>query len=198
MLTYPGYLETLLRTPDMGLFNDNPYGMTNESFTKWINQKRMFQRFNKSYTHIESAVLPERKWSFLAMHFEIHMKSLYFIKQFPDGFFEAINDAGQVACFLPEPDTNRPQKFRISLYDERGPIYHDVFDTREDALSFIAGKYHYKPGALDRLVGTEEWDRGVLTLGWISDGLTPLEGYRRDFDNPDVQKLFKPIFGDES
>ncbi|GLQ71075.1 hypothetical protein [Vibrio penaeicida] len=194
MLNYTQYLETQLRSEDMGLFNDNPYGLSNESFTQWLNQQRMYKRFHNSFTHVEDASLPERKWGFFVTTFKRIQKKSFLSSQFPNGFFEAVNDQGQVACLLPEPDKNREEKFRISLYDERGPRYHEVFHTRTEALHSIAGKYHYEPGALDALVGTEDWDRGLCTLGWISDGLTPLEGYQRDKSNPEVNRLFFSVF----
>tara|TARA_B110000008_G_C16869475_1_gene524186 strand:+ start:435 stop:1022 length:588 start_codon:yes stop_codon:yes gene_type:complete len=180
--------EYSLSTED-SLFIDNIYGCNEGEFEVWLNKQRIFKRYNPDYTALYDANLPENKWSFFQMHYERQVRASYLINAFPNGFFEAKRSEGDVACFL--PDTYGKKKFRISFYRANGPTYHETYSERLDALSFLAhGGFIACEGALDALVGTDEWNRGLYITQWLAEGTHPMDGLKRECHKAEVQRLF--------
>jgi hypothetical protein len=65
------------------------------------------------------------------------------------------------------PSTAHPGKFRFTIFDQRAWVMHeDNFETSVDALfeMFRWGYVLHDPGALERLIGTEEWIQGMRFL----------------------------------
>lgn len=170
-------------------FHYNSHGATESDFVEWLNKQRMFARFNVGYTALYNALLPVKKWSFFIKMYELQVKKLSLRKQYPDGWFEAVSEH-DVACFL--PDTYGAKPFRVSVYGENGPRFHEVFDSREDALDYLSrGEYKVQDGALERIVGTDKWDRGLYVARWLSEGIHPNDGLKSNYQNsPEIQKLF--------
>jgi hypothetical protein len=169
------------------------FGCYEDDFLKWLREQRLFIKRFSEYLNskLDEICLPERKWGFFQFHYERSKRTEYLINTFPSGFFEAVGKNGEVACFLPDTYGYADKPFRISLYRSDGPTYHDVFKTRLDALTFLANR-GYKPleGALDRLVGTDAWDRGLQVTKWIAEGLHPVDGLKRDKHIPEIAELF--------
>jgi hypothetical protein len=169
------------------------YGCYEDDFLEWLREQRLFiKRFATANAETLNDVrMPERKWGFFSLMYERSKRTAFLINTYPDGFFECIKDGDtdDVACFL--PDTYGEKPYRISLYKSNGPTYHDVFNSREEALTYLAQK-GYKPceNALERLVGTDRWDRGLQVTRWIQEGIHPTEGLERDKHIPAIARLF--------
>ena len=174
-------------------FKDSPvvFKCSEPSFHRWLLQQRMIvTRFSDQLSkRLNDFELPLNKWDFFLEHYEREQETIYLINTFPDGYFEAVADDGQVACFL--PDTYGKKPYRLSFYRSNGPTYHETYTTREEALSYLARR-GYKPleGALDMLVGTDTWNRGLQVCQWIAEGISPQEGLLRDKHKSEVSRLF--------
>lgn len=169
----------------------NLYGCNEVEFCKWLYEQRLFKRFYPdSNPELELTSLPAKKWLFFKKHYTLQVRNHHIWSTYPNGFFEAINEDNKVACLLPEPSGKYP--YRVSLYDESGPIYHECFNSRDEALTFMAkGDYNHKENALDSLVGTPKWNRGIYLLKWKGEGIMPMLGYDRDKDKyDDIKQLF--------
>lgn len=167
------------------------FGCIETEFEKWLKSQRLFIKRFADYldTQLDQICLPERKWGFFQLHYERSKRTEYLTSVYPDGFFETVNDSGTVACFL--PDTYGDKPYRVSLYRSNGPTYHDVFSSRTEALTYLAhGGYKPQQGALDALVGTHEWNRGLQVARWLQEGIHPFEGLKRDKHIPEIACLF--------
>lgn len=193
-MTYAEFIEISLKSEVEGLFDDNPYGVSEAGFTKWLNEQRLFKRFHPSYTALHEVILTERKWQHFTLKYETKLKNAFFVENYPEGYFEGIDKDGVVVCLLPEPSDRGRGDYRLSYYDRRGPISHSVHRTRNAALENIAGRFEYAPGALDKLVGTKDWNIGIQNLRWLADSLTPFQGYQRDKHIPEIANLYQGIF----
>lgn len=173
-------------------FLDNrQFGCFEGEFEKWLKHQRLFvKRYPEQSTKaLFDMCLPANKWGFYVSIFERSAKVNHLVSLYPNGFFETVRDDGQVACFLPEP-SNRA-KFRLSFYRENGPTYHEVYTTRTDALEHLARRgFKASEGALDKLVGTVLWDRGVLITQWLADGIYPMDAIKQSVHIPEIQRLF--------
>ncbi len=169
---------------------DELYGCNESEFEKWLRKQRLFiKRFSQPNVPLEKVRLPINKWGFFIKHYKKETRTNFLVSTFPDGFFEAINDDGLVAAFL--PDTYGQAPYRISYYRDNGPVYHEAFNTRTDALVKLArSNFKAEEGVLDNLLNTERWDRGLIVAIWLSEGIHPMEGLKRDKDLPEIQKLF--------
>jgi hypothetical protein len=171
------------------LFIDNIYGCNEDDFEIWLNKQRIFKRYNPNYTALYDANLPENKWSFFQMHYERQRRTSYLVNAYPNGFFETQKSKDEVACFL--PDTYGKKKYRISFYRKNGPTHHETYTHRLDALSHLAHcGFVACEGALDALVGTDEWNRGLYITQWIAEGIHPMDGLKRECHKAEVQRLF--------
>lgn len=167
------------------------YGCHETTFERWLKRQRMFiKRYGENCTiKLCDLELPERTWQFFTRHFERVTRTQYLVDKYPDGFFEAITEDGQVAAFL--PDTYGKKPYRLSFYGENGARYHETYDSRSEALTVLAHrKYSAKEGVLDALVGTDSWNRGVYICNWIAEGILPHDGLKRDKHIPEVAQLF--------
>ncbi|GMQ49626.1 hypothetical protein [Vibrio sp. 10N] len=168
------------------------YGCNETEFEKWLNNQRLFiKRYATStYTQLKDMQMPTKKWSFFQMHYERQTRTNYLVNRYPDGFFEAKGkDEDEVACFL--PDTYGKKKYRISFYRKNGPVNHETYSHRLDALSHLANRgFTACEGALDALVGTNEWNRGLYITKWLAEGIHPMDGLKRESHKPEVQMLF--------
>lgn len=175
------------------LFTDTSrFGCIETEFEKWLKSQRLFiKRFAESLNQpLENVRLPVRKWEFFQLHYERSKRTDYLVQTYPDGYFETVSDDGQsVACLL--PDTYGKKPLRISFYRKNGPSYHETYSSRTEALTYLANHgYTPKQGALDVLVGTDEWDRGVYVTKWLAEGVHPMDGLKRDQHIPEVARLF--------
>ncbi len=165
-------------------------GCNETEFEKWLKSQRLFiKRFGQLDVPLNDVHLPVKKWFFFTSHFERVKRTQYLTSTFPEGFFEAIGENGEVACLLPDTYGNEP--YRISYYRENGPTYHETFSNRSEALTKLAnGRFVAKEGALDELLHTPKWDRGLQVAIWLSEGIHPTKGLKRDKHLPEVQRLF--------
>ncbi|BBM67883.1 hypothetical protein VA249_45290 (plasmid) [Vibrio alfacsensis] len=191
-ISFRDYKSAWTLCPEDDLFIDTEqYGCHEDEFEKWLKSQRLFiKRFAENCSlQLSDMVLPEKKWGFFTERFEREMHTHYLVNLYPDGFFEAVNDSGEVACFLPEPSSK--YEFRISYYRDNGPTYHECYNSRFEALSHMA-HYKFKPedGALDRLVHTDKWNRGLQVAMWLYEGINPHVGLQRDRHIPEIQHLF--------
>lgn len=168
------------------------YGCHEGAFEKWLKNQRLFvKRYTEnSKKSLMRMLLPDNKWFFYIDRFNQEMQTQYVINKYPNGFFEAVReDTGEVACFLPEP--SEKYEFRISYYRANGPTYHECYHDSVEALTKLARtKFIAREGALDELVGTPIWNRGVYVCNWIAEGIHPMMGVKRDCENPEIQELF--------
>lgn len=77
---------------------------------------------------------------------------------------------------LPETYSDQREKgnlFRLSYYSQSGASYHDVFKSFKDAVksAFMGGYNTLVPGSLDALVGTDEWNRGLVVTKAVQSGI---------------------------
>lgn len=168
-------------------------GCHEASFENWLKNKRLFiMRYtvNSLDWKLASLSLPEKKWFFFTELYEREMMSQFLTDKYPDGFFEAVSpDGSEVAAFLPDTYSKKP--YRISYYKAHGAIYHETYSTRQEALKHLAhSRFTAEEGALDALVGTDEWNRGIYICNWISEGILPNDGLLRDKHIPEVSYLF--------
>lgn len=174
------------------LFLDSKqFGCHETEFEKWLKAQRLFiKRYSLNLVlPLYEMLLPLNKWRFFSDHFEREMQNQFLVSEYPEGFFEAEDEDGQVAAFL--PDTYGKMDYRISFYRANGPTYHETYKTRKEALKVLANrKFIAKEGALDALVGTDSWNRGLYICSWIQQGISPMQGLLRDQQKNDVQKLF--------
>ncbi|EGR0468607.1 hypothetical protein FG064_16545 [Vibrio cholerae] len=168
------------------------YGCHENEFYHWLKKQRMMVKrysINQSSSLMDFQ-LPENKWFFFIDVFNRQMKTTFLVKQYPDGFFEAINNEGEVAAFL--PDTYGKEPYRLSYYKSNGPIHHQTYATRLEALEHLANRmFVAKEGVLDSLIGTDQWNRGLYVCKWLSEGIHPMDGARNEQENPEVKRLFK-------
>ncbi|MGR5328540.1 hypothetical protein [Photobacterium damselae] len=80
---------------------------------------------------------------------------------------ETDKDRIDLAVILPEPDIDQRNKgnmFRISHYGRNGAVSHQVYKSFREAMyeCLLSGYNVYAPGTLDSLVGTREWERGLV------------------------------------
>ncbi|NOI32254.1 hypothetical protein [Vibrio coralliilyticus] len=174
------------------LFLDSSqYGCHETEFEKWLKTQRLFiKRYSLNLVlPLYEMLLPLKKWRFFSERFEREMQNQFLVSEYPEGFFEAEDEDGQVAAFL--PDTYGKMDYRISFYRANGPTYHETYETRQEALKVLANrKFIAKEGALDALVGTSSWNRGIYICSWIQEGISPMEGLLRDRQQSEVQQLF--------
>lgn len=173
-------------------FDTARYGCHEDVFYHWLKKQRlMIKRYSIQQSNsLMDFQLPENKWFFFIDHFNRQMETKFLVTRYPDGFFEAINDEGGVAAFLPETYGKEP--YRLSFYKSNGPIHHMTYSTRLDALKHLARQgYVAKEGVLDKLVGTDEWNRGLYVCTWLSKGIHPTDGVQMEKENPEVKRLFK-------
>lgn len=171
------------------------FGCTEDKFWKWLRTQRLFiKRYAGDAVTFHEVQMPEKKWSFFLFHYERSTRTHFLVNSYPSGYFECIEkgDDSHVACFLPEPSGDADKPYRLSFYRPSGPTYHEVYRTRTEALTYLAN-HGYKPciGALDALVGTVEWDRGLVVTRWLSEGIHPTEGLKRDSGIAEVAQLFQ-------
>lgn len=167
------------------------FGCNEETFETWLKKQNIVKKryINQIDKPLCEFSLTLDKWDFFIEHFEREMRRTYIIRNYPSGYFEAVRDDGQVACFL--PDTYGKQPYRLSFYRKTGPIHHEAYSSRDEALGYLATRgYKAEKGALDRLVGTVLWDRGVQVCQWIAEGISPQEGLLRDKHKSEVSRLF--------
>lgn len=177
------------------LWEENPYGFSEDKFEQWVNKQRSFSRWHTHYTPLKEMCLPERRWGFFQEAFERDCRRQFLVSCFPAGWFEAKKEDGEVAALLPEPSGKKP--YRLSFYRDNGPTYHEVYSDREEALSHLAARgFTHCEGAIDALVGTEKWNRGLWVTKWIAEGIHPMEGAKRDAHLDDVQHLFADVLGE--
>ncbi len=175
-------------------FETQLFGCHETEFEKWLKRQRLFvKRYSEQLKKsLNDIVLPENKWGFFTSRFERAKRTEYLISKYPDGYFETQKGEGkelQVACFL--PDTYGQKPYRISFYRKCGPVYHESYDSRLEALEHLARSgYEHAEGILDSLVGTVEWDRDIYVTKWKQENLFPWEGIKRDQHIPEVQHLF--------
>lgn len=165
------------------------YGCTEYRFAQWLEEDSFLKNRFSSPIILSQLAFSEKRWRRLEQLFVQFCRNMVLIKKYPQGYFEAINDNGYVACLL--PDTYGTAAYRISLYTENGPISHHEFNTRDDALDYLVRQnYSPKEGALDSMVGTDKWNCGLWICKWIFDQLAPWEGLERDGHLPEVKRLF--------
>ncbi|EGR4213927.1 hypothetical protein NTH44_003349 [Vibrio metoecus] len=195
IVTFHEYKQTwTLQDSHEDYFLDSASQGCNEtSFGAWLTeQKSILSSYpNPNSLTLDSISLPEGKWHFYIDMFERDFLSTYLCNKYPEGYFEAVREDGEVAALLPDTYGKGKYPFRISYYRENGPINHDVFNSRLDAIKVLASrKFIAKEGALDNLVGTVPWNRGLYVCQWISEDIHPNEGIIRDQHLPEVQQLF--------
>ena len=179
-----------LYTVEDFFLDESRFGCNETEFEKWLKSQRLFiKRFCQQDVSLIDVQLPANKWGFFTSYYVRVSRTNYLVSTFPEGFFEAEDEDGQVACFL--PDTYGEQPFRISYYRSNGPTYHEAFSNRLEALTKLAnGSFKPKEGALDALISTEQWNRGLMVTLWLYEGISPYDGLQRDKSNPEVQQLF--------
>lgn len=194
LFEYKAYASLHGNSQDLFYETENEiFGCNEESFYEWLLEQRMFQsEYKNNKVHsLSDVMMPNRMWGFFVKHFTRFKRTKYLVEQFPSGYFEAVCsvDENKVAALL--PDTYGKKPYRISFYTDRGPTYHETFSTRIEALIHLANQgYVAKEGALDSLVGTEAWDRGLQITRWLSEGLHPMDGLKRDKKSKEIAKLF--------
>lgn len=185
----------LAQHQDLFEYESDEYKLSETEFEKWANEQSIFKKHHKHWTKLHNMDLPERTWGFLIKHYSLRKKNAYLIKQYPaTGYFEAVDSNGKVACLL--PDTYNDKPFRVSFYKHNGPISHESFETRKEALQcLVSGKFKHREGALDNLINSnkQSWNRGLFILKWISLQLTVSEGFKADKHNDEVRLLFPEL-----
>lgn len=195
--------EELLLNSEDDLFSEysleyNQFSLSESDFILWLFNLDLFLRrypeYNTSCTALETMLISHNHWLRYYKAYIAAREMSWLMTIYPEGFFESVNKNGKVACFLPEQSGK--YLYRVALFDQSGPIYHECFNSRNDALLYLAkNHFTYQVGALDNLVGTTEWNKGLHILRWIQEGITPLLGYQRDINQqPELQHLFKDCF----
>ncbi|MFL7013662.1 hypothetical protein [Enterovibrio norvegicus] len=169
------------------------FGGTESNFETWLNKQRLVLAEFGKHRFLADMELPEKRWMFFETHYVRQIEEEYLINNYPKGYFEAIRKkCNTVACFL--PDTYGKFPYRITFAGSNGPIYHEVFSTRNEALLYLARRdYTASPGALDALTNFESWDRGVMVCRWLSQGISVIDGVTRDQNDPEVGTLFADL-----
>lgn len=155
---------------------DRQMGLSEQGFLIWLKGKKATMERLLAKANNVFAMKP-KEWEFYLYHYERAVIEDYIVsKQYPDKvFFEASDSKGNVCCFL--PDTYGDKPYRLSFYDKNGPRNHREFSTRKKAYIEMARKgYQLDHGALDRIVGTRSWNRGLQLLKWASQGIHPTSG----------------------
>ncbi|WP_318521186.1 hypothetical protein [Photobacterium leiognathi] len=103
-------------------------------------------------------------------------------------------DYHDLAVILPEPYASERAKgynWRISYYSRHGAKNHQVFKTFNEAVyeCYSSGYTNYKPGTLDSLVGTHDWNRGLVVTKACKIGVW-LNEYLEKFATSDELALF--------
>ncbi|WP_318441693.1 hypothetical protein [Photobacterium leiognathi] len=104
------------------------------------------------------------------------------------------SETKQMVVVLPEPYLSQREKgnlYRLSYYDQRGASYHDVFQTFKDAVksAFMGGYNTLVAGSLDALVGTDEWNKGLVVTKAVQSGVW-LKEYLDTLATPEERALF--------
>jgi len=164
--TFAEYKEEYTLEPDRDLFCYEELDMNEKDFLKFVEtHSRLYARKFEG--------LKVELWTFTAKRWDVieDLYKRYIMKQsintlYPsDGWFEGVSESSKfVFALLPET-YNIDKPFRVSWYNGGGPINHESFSTRDEALKFMAeNKVTVKEGALDEIVGTERWDSFLPTI----------------------------------
>lgn len=157
-------------------------------FMCWCENEVIFKSRSKGLPFNEVAVT-KKHWERLLKKYNNSLEVEFLKAQYPDGFFEAKNDEGTVATLL--PDTYGDKQFRVSTYRSNGPTGHKTFQYHHEAIQHLAeNRFHVAHGALDELIGTNEWNRGLWVCKWANECGSSFEGLKRDLLNSEVQKIF--------
>lgn len=191
-ISFNSYKESELLDPAQDPFEQDAHkGCSEDDFNIWL-QIEAWTETMEFNSHIGEVIrLPLHVWEHLSQRY-IHEKTLAFVnRQYPkDTFFEAKLD-DQVACLLPNTE-NTDYLYKVAFYNASGPINHALFKHRHKAVDYIARQgFRFHPGALDDLVGTERWNRGIWINKWIQEGIDCVKGLYRDQHIPEVAHLFK-------
>ncbi|PSW28407.1 hypothetical protein C9J21_20655 [Photobacterium phosphoreum] len=86
------------------------------------------------------------------------------------------SDEVDLAVILPEPDIKQREKgniFRISYYNKSGMRYHAVFKSFKEAVkeTVMQGYSKVASGTLDSLVGTLDWNKGLVICKAVQSGV---------------------------
>lgn len=181
-----------LNHPNEDFFLYELHSCGEDDFVKWLraDQELICKHPEILSLQLNNVEIDENIWHELTDAFNKQQSKNLLKNVYPDGYFESINDKGGVAALL--PDTYGKAKLRVSYYKENGPIYHEVYQNRYEALEVLY-RQKYKPveGALDSLVGTNAWNRGLYVCQWLSRGLHPIEGLKQNLTSKEVQLLFE-------
>lgn len=172
------------------------YGASEAGFFEWLSANRLFRkRFCEDKLPFDSDLIQigASAWYRYTTRYENFCLSSFIVEEYPPGYFECKSENGRVATFLPEPSNEG--EYRISYYTAGGPLSHSVFNDRTEALTELAsGRYKHSEGALEAISGTLRWDRGVTVAGWLSEGLHPDDGFKRDRNLSHVQREFAELY----
>ncbi|MDF9399153.1 hypothetical protein [Vibrio sp. 1180_3] len=196
VVTFSDFKESQSLEPEKDyFFYEGIVNCNEKNFKQWLKRRPLFAIHNVNVGNFTEAKLTTKHWERLAISYKRHQAESELVSQYPDGYFEALNQDGQVACFLPEPCLkmkNNGYKFRLSFFDKDGPRYHECFKTKDEALLQLAKKQYVYTGEsiLDGLTQCDDWDRGMWMTKWISENITPMDGLSRDKGIPEVSYLF--------
>ncbi|NRB78368.1 MAG: hypothetical protein HRU38_06830 [Saccharospirillaceae bacterium] len=86
------------------------------------------------------------------------------------------DDRKPVAVILPEPNT-KAGLIRLSFYTKNGPINHAIYPSKLAAIeaALKSGYIKVKEGALDSIVGTNDWHRGLYICQWAEEQVYPYD-----------------------
>ncbi len=82
---------------------------------------------------------------------------------------------------LPNTDKSDTKYWKLSHYDESGPIYHEVFKSQYDAVkcAINAGFTTRCDGLLDKLSDTYIWGKNTLITNMLYNSLSPHDELER-------------------
>lgn len=104
------------------------------------------------------------------------------------------SDEIELAVILPEPDIKQREKgniYRVSYYRKSGMSYHEVFKSFKEAVkeTVMHGYSKLASGTLDSLVGTLDWNRGLIICMAAQSGVW-LNEYLERFASKEDRALF--------
>ncbi len=92
-----------------------------------------------------------------------------------DTYFELKQkDCARAVAILPTVN-DYEKRWKLAYFDERGPIFHETFDTRKEAVcsALKAGYLEVCDGHMDKLSSTLTWKKGSHITEMLRLGLDP-------------------------
>ncbi|KPM98337.1 hypothetical protein [Vibrio alginolyticus] len=170
-LTFAEYKEEYTLEPNRDLFCYEKLDMNEKGFLKFVESHSLLYARKFEGLKVDLWTFTAKRWGTIEDLYKRHVMKQSISTLYPsEGWLEGVSEGdGWIYALLPET-YNIHKQFRVSWYTHSGPINHESFGTREEALLFLAEhKVIVKEGALDNLVGTEVWDRTLTTILAIYD-----------------------------